>query len=414
MSGDPNSEKRGEVWVWFILLGVISFAVIFGYDYFRYEINSVLISINKVFLYPFALFSGKAYGVYEKMNEVHPVSLKFSNIMAQYKFVGGYMRWPICALLLFLGLKAMRGLSVKEKFCNRYNIQKLLEHNINAFPAIAPIVYRDVLSEPLDEGPWRTARQPIQFAVEHDLLYYKDSGKTVERSALLNDAGLANINSDILKKDNNTKIALRTEKLRDIFIEQLGMSCPLLQEMEDYQRGVAAVFLAFGHGERERAQKLLDQMNLSFEEEQIQKIVKFKKLPPFFSNQEVHFDYKLDIPDADKIIAEYKNSEKVLKVFSEHGAYLTTFLHGLKVFADKKGVLPPAQFLWLKTVDRTLWYTLHQIGGRTSWAEASGPWNHYMAEDVIGQAINEPEIDNAVKAFKSILRNQGWLSESIS
>ena len=39
----------------------------------------------------------------------------------------------------------------------------------------------------------------------------------------------------------------------------------------------------------------------------------------------------------------------------------------------KSGVLAPAQFVWLKLVDRRLWYALHSLGFET---EGSGRYLH--------------------------------------
>lgn len=394
MDNDQLSAQQKEIIVYLILLAVVLFGTILFYQYYRGPINYVFMTVNNAFLYPVTYISDKAAGVYYKAQHVNPWSLTLQNIKAQYGFVGQYLKWPLAALLMFLGVYTIRGLSVKEKYRNKYSIQRLLENNIDVFPCIAPVVNRkkSIIDEPLDEGPWRVARQPIQFVAENGLLRYAKNNAVVPKEKILNKNFTVKLNSDVLQiNENAEKTYLDKGRAKELFVDQLGEQFDGIKNLDDYQKGLASVFLAFGHGDRDTAQRMLDQMSSSFEE------------------GETTEDCFVDTTGADEIINQYIDSEKFEDAVKNHQSFVTTYLHALKVFADSKGVLPPAQFIWLRPMDRTLWYTLNQIGGRTSWVEASGPWAHYLAEESLQEALTQPEIHEAVDGLIESLMSQGWL-----
>jgi intracellular multiplication protein IcmP len=80
----------------------------------------------------------------------------------------------------------------------------------------------------------------------------------------------------------------------------------------------------------------------------------------------------------------------------------------------RAGALPPAQFAFLKLVDRELWWALHSLGfeseGRRDHphpcprVEAIGARSHWEAERGAGRALAAPEFSCAVMALKIALR----------
>ncbi len=53
----------------------------------------------------------------------------------------------------------------------------------------------------------------------------------------------------------------------------------------------------------------------------------------------------------------------------------------------RDGVQASADFLWLKPIDRRLWYMLNTVGRQTPFAEVAGPYAHWLAEREMGKRI---------------------------
>jgi intracellular multiplication protein IcmP len=76
------------------------------------------------------------------------------------------------------------------------------------------------------------------------------------------------------------------------------------------------------------------------------------------------------------------------------------------------GVLAPAQFAWLKLVDRPLWYALHSLGYETEGfgrylhpnprIEAAGARDHWAAERIAKRPLASPDIDRALEAIRAV------------
>jgi len=83
----------------------------------------------------------------------------------------------------------------------------------------------------------------------------------------------------------------------------------------------------------------------------------------------------------------------------------------------RAGVLAPAQFAWLKLVDRPLWYALASLGFETEGVsrylhpnprvEAAGARDHWAVERFIGAPVINPSIDCAVEALRKIAAASG-------
>lgn len=393
----PQNQAQIPGLVIFVVAAFLFF--IFGvpriYGANALAINTACIAACKVLLAPFTYFSDEANYVYRNFGLQYqsPAYIPWSVIKGLIIYTGSFTRWPVAALLLLAAYKAW-SCSVTHRYTRKLSIHSLLKNNVEVIPALAPVVNwgSSLLDEPYDEGPWRTARTPLQFAVENKVLLL--DGKPVPPKLVFTKMGNANEKSELLKQPWSNKTSMDSSRLRSILAKQLGPSLTSSFDLPDYQKGLAAAFMAFGCGNKKEAQALLDQMNVSFRKP-----------------KDGTSTWIIDTSGADELLKKHMNDDAVKDTTQHHSCFVSTYLIALLTFARKKGVLPPAQFLWLRPLDKPLWYTLHQVGGRQPWAEGAGPWNHYQAEEVLGASIEEPEISEAVRGIEEALYEEGWLPQ---
>lgn len=96
---------------------------------------------------------------------------------------------------------------------------------------------------------------------------------------------------------------------------------------------------------------------------------------------------------------------KVLAKCNQHGFETTALLKALNTAREEGGVLAPAQFVWLRAHDRTLWYPLNNLGRQSFHMEALGAMAHYKAERLTQRPIPKPKVQNAVKSVSDYMRS---------
>ena len=85
--------------------------------------------------------------------------------------------------------------------------------------------------------------------------------------------------------------------------------------------------------------------------------------------------------------------------------YARTQVLALVARARASGLLPPVWMLWLKGVDRDLYYAIQSLGnGGMAFVEGAGILAHYRAEKAAGRALVTPQIEDAVAGIEAALK----------
>lgn len=115
------------------------------------------------------------------------------------------------------------------------------------------------------------------------------------------------------------------------------------------------------------------------------------------------FEKGLDLKSKPKLVAEARRvlankdiAGPVLKKCNFHAFQTTALLRGLQTAREEGGVLAPAQFVWLRAHDRTLWYPLNNLGRQGFHMEAIGAMAHFKAEKMTNRPIPRPKLADAV------------------
>lgn len=105
------------------------------------------------------------------------------------------------------------------------------------------------------------------------------------------------------------------------------------------------------------------------------------------------------------IISDPKMGRITEKVAAQHAFVVPALLRCLQVAREQGGVLAPAQFLWLRGVDRSMWYPLNNLGRGAVHTEAAGALAHFRAERAAGKPIPNPQMDSAVEGLAFYLKD---------
>ena len=106
-------------------------------------------------------------------------------------------------------------------------------------------------------------------------------------------------------------------------------------------------------------------------------------------------DRKL-LGEARKILKNKDLAGKTIAQMNRHAFVTTAMLRALNFAREEGGVLAPAQFVWLRAHERTLWYPLNNLGRQAFHPEALGAMSHYRAEKITQRPIPVPKLEDAV------------------
>ena len=389
---DHRDDRDDRLFLWCAFLIIIVIAVPVLYAAHSGAINGPLLSLAKAQIKAFAPFSEEAQIAWTRIAEADPTLLSWETVQQVLRYTGSWIRWPFVLLLALFGVASIF-MGRTGGLVRRFEMDSLLRTNAESFPCLRPVVGcgKHLLSlESYDSGPWRIARTPVQFALEHGLLV-NDAGEPFAPDQALRH-GLPSTELPAYghaRLDETKALAALQKQLGNVFTGFEGLSLS--------RRTLAAAFLAYAGGDKKGCVALLDAVSHSYQEEKGQAACPV-----------------LDAKDFTKRLETvWKRHEAVLseKTLLNHAAYELPWFMALLYRARKKGVLASSQFLWLRPLDRPLWYALNQCGGRAAWAEGFAPWAHYMAEEQAGQALPEPHLTAAVTSLRGALAVQGWLTE---
>jgi len=353
-SGGGGDNSLAPVWITILLFFVIFLIWRFAHQYIVHTIFAFNLLQAKVI----AFFLGSSTLVDEIafMQMADPKLVQWKDVVVITERVGAYVRYPVTLVLCGLAVRLYRS-NTTLKYRKTYSMKSLREQEQSNWPCIAPVVKQDLIKTDINTGPWAMAQTPMEFARSHKLLKREDP--------LL----------DTPVPGQEMTAGLRRGDAKRVLTLQLGASWEGFERCTPQARALAAVFMARMNRDREAADLILKTLDVTSAQG------------------------KPDYSVANATLKKHQNSELVKEVVSRH-AYVLTVMAGLIKAARDDGVVPSAEFLWLKPVDRRLWYMLNSTGRQTPYAEVGGAFAHWRAEQVMQRPSLTPMIDEAIKALE--------------
>ncbi|MEJ0061721.1 MAG: hypothetical protein WDO70_00585 [Alphaproteobacteria bacterium] len=277
--------------------------------------------------------------------------------------VGAYFRWPVAALVSAAGF-SMLFFSNHNRFKRKYDLEGLIGTQAKIWPILNPIVK-------FDPGQFSARSTGAEIPAQLPLF----------AEALSPEEWLAY--HDIKLADGLPE----REAVRRALIGQLGARWAGPQALPPHLRALYAAFALKGIQKRTESDDLLSEIAVCWS-----------------AKTGFHMPLKL-AKKIDEIIGDPEVGGKALQIASKH-AYTTTALLGvLRWGRTMGGVLAPATFLWLRGMDRNLWYPLNNLGRRSFHSEAAGAMAHFMAEQAAKKPLPIPRIDTALITINQYLAN---------
>lgn len=288
--------------------------------------------------------------------------LEFHTLVKLGASVGDYIRYPFVILLVVLGIVVL--LTNTTRVYKRIYSMKTLSELENAnWPQISPVMGLDLLKENIDTGPWAMAMTPMQFCKRYRLLEEVRPQRT---------EGMRRSEWDRIE------VVLKRGEINRLFIMQLGSLWRGVDKLPPYARALFAAFAARVNADPDGS-KLILQMAATCRS-------------------------KINYNGTEALLKKHYNTKEIQKVVQSH-AYMLTVMATMLERSREDGVQASADFLWLKPIDRRLWYTLNTVGRQTPFVEVGGIFAHWVAEKEAGKKLVVPMVEEATNAVELALKD---------
>jgi len=303
------------------------------------------------------------------VQRIHPDRVQFGQLVRLYRNIGQEFLYPAMALVLALAALCFLRAGA-ARFTRTFDLEKLMAEQAIHSRSTAAFVGRGLKLSKLRAGEPR----PADAALHVD--------EWVARYATSETSGF-------------DEAAARRE-----FMRQLGGRWTGPAAASPAVRSMLAVFALHGVQRRDEAAALLGLLSEGLP----------RKADRGAGPEEpLAFDPKT-LRLADRVLATVDVAGWVLDVMQKHRFTTPGLMSVLNQARLRSGVLAPAQFAFLKLVDRRLWYALHALGFESDAliahphpsmrVEAIGAGAHWAAERAVGVPIPTPEFDSAIMAIR--------------
>ncbi|MGD9153605.1 MAG: type IVB secretion system coupling complex protein DotM/IcmP [Gammaproteobacteria bacterium] len=357
--GGQHEGSMGIVWV---IVGVFIF--LWGTWYFAHAELVRLFFHLKLFEITIIQFFADVLGQTKSLIlNANPQQVSFPTVVLVAGKVGYYLRIPLVIIMVLLGI-VLYFKSATTGFKRTYDMKALLKSETEIWPYESPVMSLDLVKEDIDKGQWAMALSPMRFAKKYKLLKVKKR-ETKER---------------VLGSREKIVATVLKNKANKVFAAQLGYLWPGAENLKPHVKALYAAFVAKAARKSDESRELLNKISHSAKQG------------------------KLNFSGAEELLKKYKNYPAVVEVSQKH-AYLLTVMASMLQLARTDGVLSSAEFLWLKPVDRKLWFMLNAVGRQTVVSEVAGPFAHWLAEKEMGTALKTPMIEEAVIGLEEAISN---------
>ena len=348
-----------------IVLGVCIGGYLF-WTYYHGQISAAVMALRHREMLLLGHFTDRFVRADAEMLHASPSQVSLRDLYGISHAIGESWRIPACAFIGLLALVcALR--AAPSRFRRRFDLEGLVREQVKAFPAGAALFDRKLRLTPPAEG----APLPADYALTAE--------EWIERFGC------------------DAKGEFDEARVGRALAAQLG---PRWNRPENASRAAQLLFVAFALHLAERRSEAIELLAAasaalaSSDGPPVQPLV--------LAGAAVAYALKL--------LRDPEAFSEAREVTARHAYTAPALMSLLNVTRRRRGVLAPAQFAWLKLVDRSLWYALHSLGFETEGigrylhpnprVEALGARDHWAVECAAGAPVIEPDLTRAIAALR--------------
>ena len=366
----PSHDDNGGFFLIVILVGSGILAWVLWVN-FHATISSMVMALFHDQIVFLRHFTNRYDLADRQMAAADPGDVKLHDLYGIAHAVGLSFRIPATALILILAFVAMWR-AAPSRYKRGFDLDGLIREQAVSFPTSAAFAKRHLrlVAPSADPRPADYALTPEEWVARF----------ATKPNGLFDDAA-----------------AFRSLAL------QLGPAWRGVEQAPPHMRALFATFALHLAGRRVEAQLLLGELSNA--------LSAAGDDPPDGPEGPLCFPDAAVIK-ADATLRDFEVLAPAAAVAARHGYAHTAVMGLLNEARLKAGVLAPAQFVWLKLVDRRLWYALHSLGFETEGfgrylhpnprIEAAGARDHWAAERIAARPILTPEIKRTLDAVRKV------------
>lgn len=368
--GKPDGTAEQAVgWALMIIILIVCFYVL--YRMYTPEVLNVVRWIRYGEMWLIAAFTPDSYTVVYNGEEINlnqwlkslkaiPIErINFPLIVAISAVAMSPLKWVVVAIIMIMALWALiKGPGTQ--YVQIFNLDSFIAHQAKAFKVISPFVKFNPSNQP-PRAPGSPVPSELPLFAE----------------ALGPEEWLAY--NQIPVPDGK----LDQAECLTAFTKQLGGRWRGVKHLKPYEQVLFAAFCLKAARKREPSDNMLGRIANCWSHD---KGLRLSQDPSL-------------IKDARKVLKNKDISHPVIKKCAQHAWKTTAMIRALATAREEGGVLAPAQFVWLRGHDRTLWYPLNNLGRQSCHIEAIGATAHYRLEKRAMRPIPKAKVHEAVQSI---------------
>lgn len=378
--GNSRSVEEGMM-LWGVILFFIVAGCCFAWWRFHGEIAAAVMALQRWQMHQIAYLTGSYAGLDAQVARTDPSSVKIGALWRLLHNVGAFFRYPAAGVIAAIALVCLFR-AAPSRFTRDIDLPRLMKIQSEVFPSAAAFVGRGLKLTKVQDGAPRSS-DPALHAAEWVQRFALGSGGCLDMEMAAHALSL-----------------------------QLGPVWRGPAEAAPQVRCMIAVFALHAARRREEALQLLG--------------VLARSLPvnpgdgPGGPPAPLAFG-SAAVAEADRILLDRALVAPCKEVAGLHAFTASALMSVLTLARKQAGVLAPAQFAFLKMVDRQLWYALHSLGfpGGQNRAEqpnprieAAGARDHWAAERDVGHPLPLPSLDRSLAVVRKKAGEAGLVATS--